>query len=204
MRERAEPGAGREAERSLIQKSARPEAVVIAADVVEDDMAVLYRRHAPAVLRRGRRFLPEADAEELVHEVFLKLLEEPKRIHGAASLATWMYRVTTHLCIDRLRKRSRQARLIESYGSILAHQDDGQVAEARAFLDSLWRTLDAELAMIGVLYYIDGMTTADIGRVLGVSDRTIANRLDALARAARAAAGDDDGDGEPRTRRGAR
>ena len=58
------------------------------------------------------------------------------------------------------------------------------------FLDALWRTLDDELALIGVLYYIDGMTTADIGRTLGVSDRTIANRLGRLADAAREAAGE--------------
>lgn len=163
--------------------------------LVPDELAELYRRHAPAVLRRGRRFLPHDEAEELVHEVFLKLIEEPHRLRGEASPATWMYRVATHLCIDRLRKRSRQTRLTADFATTLAPHDPGETPEARAFLDALWRTLDDELAMIGVLYYLDGMTTADIGRMLGVSDRTIANRLAKLASAARAAAGDDDAGG---------
>ena len=44
--------------------------------------------------------------------------------------------------------------------------------------------------MIGVLHYVDGLTTAEIGRMIGVTDRTIANRLKALADAAKAAAGE--------------
>ncbi|MCC6625615.1 MAG: sigma-70 family RNA polymerase sigma factor [Deltaproteobacteria bacterium] len=161
--------------------------------LVPDELAELYRRHAPAVLRRGRRFLPPDEAEELVHEVFLKLVEEPRRLRGEASPATWMYRVATHLCIDRLRKRARQARLTADFAATRAPHDPGQTPEARAFLDALWSTLDDELAMIGVLYHLDGMTTADIGRTLGVSDRTVANRLARLASAARAAAGDEPG-----------
>ncbi len=140
------------------------------------------------MLRRGRRFLPQAEAEEIVHEVFVKLIEDPRRIHGEASPATWMYTVATRLCIDRLRKRSRHASLIDSYAASLPDHDPGGTPEARAFLDALWSTLDEELAMIGVLYWIDGMTTADIGRTLGVSDRTIANRLGEIGRIARAAA----------------
>jgi len=128
-----------------------------------------------------------------VHEVFIKLLEEPRRLVGMASPATWMYQVTTRMCIDRLRKRSRQARLLEHWVALHPGHDDGRTPEARAFLDALWRTLDDELALIGVLYYLDGLTTADIGRTLGVSDRTIANRLAKLASLARAAAGEEPG-----------
>lgn len=132
--------------------------------------------------------MPEAQAEELVHEVFLKLLEDPRRLHGDASPATWMYRVATRLCLDILRKGSRHARLLLTYA--LPDDHVPATSETRVFLETLWRTLDDELAMIGVLYYVDGMTTADIGRTLGVSDRTIANRLDKLTALAREAAGE--------------
>jgi len=159
------------------------------ASPIAEELAELYRRHAATVLRRGRRFLPPAEAEELVHEVFLKLVEDPRRLRGEASPTTWMYTVATRLCIDRLRKRARQSRLVEQYAACLPGSDSGESAEARVFLESLWRTLDDELAMVGVLYWVDGMTTADIGRALGVSDRTIANRLTRIGELARVAAG---------------
>ncbi len=160
------------------------------------DIDELYRVYGPTVLRRSRRFLPPAEAEELVQDVFLKLLERPQLFRGESSPATWLYQVTTRLCLDRLRNRTRQTKLIVRHApTMFAQSDPGGTPEARAFLDSLWRTLDEELAMIGTLYYIDGLTTADIGRTLGVSDRTIANRLAALARIARQAAGEDSSEG---------
>jgi DNA-directed RNA polymerase specialized sigma24 family protein len=65
--------------------------------------------------------------------------------------------------------------------------------DARVFLKSLWRTLPEELALIGVHYYIDGLTTAEIGRMLGVSDRTVATRLRTLEQSARREAGEEPG-----------
>lgn len=162
------------------------------------DIDALYRQYGPTVLRRGRRFLPPSEAEELVHDVFLKLLERPFLFRGESSPSTWLYRVATRLCLDRLRNRSRQTKLIvRNAPTMFAQNDPGGTPEARAFLDTLWRTLDEELAMIGILYYIDGLTTAEIGKTLGVTDRTIANRLAALAKIARQAAGEDDASASP-------
>lgn len=157
----------------------------------DHDVADLYRRYGATVLRRASRFLPAAEAEELMHEVFLKLLENPASFRGESSPATWLYRVTTRLCIDRMRVQSGRNALIAKNARWLTPQcDPGTLPEARVFLASLWQTLDEELAMIGMLYYIDGLTTAEIGRMLGVSDRTIASRLTALTNAAKLAAGE--------------
>lgn len=152
------------------------------------DLADLYRRFGPLVLRRAKRFLEPSEAEEVAHEVFLKLLEDPASFRGDSSPATWLHRVTIHMCLNRLRDRRRRAALLVEHGPAVFQQTDpGGDLEARVFLNALWRTLDEELAVIGVLYYVDGLTTADIGRAYGVTDRTIANRLASIARAAEAA-----------------
>lgn len=155
------------------------------------DVADLYRRLGATVLRRCQRFLPQAEAEEAMHEVFVKLLENPESFRGESSAATWLYRVTTRLCIDRIRVKSGRSALIARHLHLLTPQcDPGEVGEARRFLDQLWRDIDDELALIGMLYYVDGLTTAEIGRTLGVSDRTIANRLTTLTARAKKAAGE--------------
>jgi len=142
------------------------------------------------VLRRARRLVGDAEAEELAHEVFVRVLECHGELSREHSPSTWLYRVTTNLGLNRLRDARRRADLLARHGpTVWDPCDSGQRSEARAFLVQLWQTLDGELAMIGLLHYIDGHTTAEIGRVLGVSDRTIANRLRALTEAARAAAG---------------
>ena len=39
---------------------------------------------------------------------------------------------------------------------------------------------DDEQAVIATYYYIDGLTQADIAQLMGVSRRTIENRIDAM------------------------
>lgn len=147
------------------------------------DIAALYKRYGPLVLRRGRRFLGDSEAEEIVHEVFLRAIEHAHEFRGEASPSTWLFRVTTHLCLNRLRDRRRQGELLTQHGpTVWAQTDSGQGPEAHALLNQLWRSLSEELVMIGIYYYIDGLTTAEIGRILGVSDRTIANRLKDIAK----------------------
>jgi RNA polymerase sigma-70 factor (ECF subfamily) len=156
------------------------------------DLATLYRRYGPLVLRRGRRFLgSQAAAEELVHEVFLRALESPDLFRDERSPVRWLYRVATNLCLNRLRDDRRRASLLSEHGPTVWAQREAESPEARAFLDKLWRTLEPELAEIGVLYWVDGLTTAEIGRMHEVSDRTIANRLERITRLARQAAGEE-------------
>jgi RNA polymerase sigma-70 factor (ECF subfamily) len=153
----------------------------------ELDIQEVYRRYGPLVLRRAERFLNREDAEEVVHDAFMKLIESPMRFRGDSTPATWLYQVATRLCIDRLRRRARFSRLIEVHRDVIEGFDPGEHAEARVFLQALWERIDHELLYIGVLYYLDGLTTADIGKALSVSDRTIANRLISLGQSARAA-----------------
>jgi len=156
------------------------------------DLATLYRRYGPVVLRRGRRFLGNtAAAEEIVHEVFIKAIEEDGLFGGDRSPVSWLHRVTTNLCLNRLRDDRRRTNLLAEHGPTVWASRDERSPEARAFLDKLWRTLDPELAAIGTLYWVDGLTTAEIGRMHSVSDRTIANRLERITDLARQAAGED-------------
>ncbi len=64
-------------------------------------------RHLDRVHRLAWRLLGDrADAEEATQDVFLKVWEQAARWRpGAAKFSTWLYRVTTNLCYDRLRRR---------------------------------------------------------------------------------------------------
>jgi RNA polymerase sigma-70 factor (ECF subfamily) len=156
--------------------------------VSQAEVARLYRDHAARVHRWVLRFGPRADAEELVHEVFLKVVEQIDRFRAQASATTWLYRMTTNHCLNRLRDRDRRAELLLQHADALwgckVTEANQETAE---FLRQFWRTLDDDLVEVGVYYFIDGMTHAEIARVVGCSERTIGNRLDRLRKAALAA-----------------
>ncbi|MFZ4579657.1 MAG: RNA polymerase sigma factor [Myxococcota bacterium] len=145
------------------------------------DVASMYRRFAGMVLRRARRFYGPAEAEEVVHEVFLKVLEAPEMFRGASSPSTWLYRVTTNHCLNRLRNEARRrSLLVEHAESVPGVSSGGHGQEATVFVDEVWRALDAEHAAIGLYYFVDGMTHDQIAEVVGCSPRTVGNRIDRI------------------------
>ena len=67
----------------------------------------LTARHAPRVFALARRMLGEvAEAEDVTQETMLRLWKiAPDWQADRAALGTWLYRVASNLCIDRLRRR---------------------------------------------------------------------------------------------------
>lgn len=160
--------------------------------VPQAEIARLYAAHAARVLRWVRRFSTERDPEELVHEIFVKVIERIEQFRAESSPTTWLYRVTTNHCLNRMRDQSRRATLRREHvdplwSTAVAPADQ----EAVAFLGQLFRSLDAELAEVAVYYFIDGMTHAEIARIVGCSERTVGNRIERLRKAARVAAGEE-------------
>ncbi len=67
----------------------------------------LMLRHAPRVLSLARRLLKDpAEAEDVTQEAMLRLWKiAPDWRTGEAKVSTWLYRVGSNLCTDRLRKK---------------------------------------------------------------------------------------------------
>ena len=150
------------------------------------DAEGLYDRYKPLVLRRVLRFYKGEEADDIVHEVFVKIMEKPDAFRGESSVATWLYRVTTNHCLNRLRNQKRRRELMSEHAPTLSYRRQKASQHATALLEQLWDQLTEELRQIAVYYYVDGMTQAEIARVVGVSRRTVGNRLDTLAEQAEA------------------
>jgi RNA polymerase sigma-70 factor, ECF subfamily len=70
---------------------------------------VLFRRHVGNVHRQAVRLLShEAEAEEVVQEVFLTLFTKADTFRGEAALSTWLYRLTVNAALSRLRRRQHR------------------------------------------------------------------------------------------------
>src|SRR5688572_25996951 len=69
-----------------------------------------YREHVSRVLAAARRVLDEIDAETVTHEVFYRLLSNPKMRESfqGGNLGAWLTQVATRSAIDDLRRRRRE------------------------------------------------------------------------------------------------
>ncbi len=158
------------------------------------DVGALYREWGPMVFRRILRFYDPVEAEEVLHEVFVKVLENVDSFREDASPSTWLYSIATNHCLNRLRNAKRRRELLAQHGGDLYPTNVGSSQEAKLLLSELWKQLPEQLLHIAVYYHVDGLTHAEIARILDVSRRTVGNRLLELEQLAR---GDASDGGEP-------
>jgi RNA polymerase sigma-70 factor (ECF subfamily) len=74
---------------------------------------VLFRRYGSRILRQAMYLLNnEAEAEEVVQDVFLTLYAKASTFRGDAALSTWLYRLTANAALSRLRRRRRRREVV--------------------------------------------------------------------------------------------
>src|SRR5512147_1133560 len=66
----------------------------------------IYETFQPKILRYLTRLVSEAEAEDLTQEVLIKVSEALSGFRGESQLSTWIYRIATHVALDRLRSPS--------------------------------------------------------------------------------------------------
>jgi RNA polymerase sigma-70 factor (ECF subfamily) len=109
------------------------------------------------------------EAEEVAQETFLRLWREP-RLRGAAAgeVSAWLYRTSTRLAIDLLRRRRVWADAPEARVATRT-----AAAEARLELDRLARSVDPEDLEVVLLVRVDGLTHAEVAELTDRSERTV-------------------------------
>lgn len=81
---------------------------------VPHDVAMLYVQYGASVLRRAAQILRSHDeANEILQDVFARLLARPELMSRARDPSTFLYAVTTNACLNRLRNQRHRARLVE-------------------------------------------------------------------------------------------
>jgi RNA polymerase sigma factor (sigma-70 family) len=123
----------------------------------------------------------DADAHDVLQDVFTRLLHRPAMYKGHSSLLTWLYAVTTNACLNRIRNRHRRGHLTRVFGSNGGSSIPAAPDDATVLRDVLAR-LPNELGQVAVYYYADEMTHEEIASVMGCSRRHIGNLVGRLHR----------------------
>ncbi|MDT8854097.1 RNA polymerase sigma factor [Paracoccaceae bacterium Fryx2] len=135
----------------------------------------LTLRLTPRVLGYAARLLSDrAEAEDVAQEAMLRLWRmAPGWRSGEAQVSTWLYRVVTNLCTDRLRGRQRRGTATLDDAPDVADAAPGAVAsliEADR-MTALQAALDAlpdRQRQAVVLRHIEGLTNPEIALVMDI------------------------------------
>lgn len=147
----------------------------VAADLSIEE---IYRKHGHVVLRRAATILrDDNEALDVLQHIFLSLVDSPEKFEGRSAVTTWLYRVTTNTCLNRLRDRRNRERLARERMDPDAgaqQRDASEWVMARELIDRM----PDELAMVTIYHAIDGMTQSEIAEVLGCSRRHVGHLLE--------------------------
>lgn len=133
-------------------------------------LALLYERYAAALFRTALRLAGSAaEAEDVVHDVFVGLPEALRRYDDRGRFEAWLTRVTVRVALMRIRhgRRRREAPLKLAASAEAAGRADAgtEHVELRRALAALPDGLRA----VVVLKQIEGYSHEEIGALLGIS-----------------------------------
>lgn len=146
----------------------------------EDDMTameVLYIKYAPQVKSFVYAILKnEADTEDLVHDIFIKVWEERDKISDVRSFRSYLYSMTRNMVYNRLKKSGVHARYIET----VKKNDSSSDPESRIVTKDLLHHINKEMARLPeqqrAIYEMNRegeLTYNEISDKLGISPKTV-------------------------------
>ena len=124
---------------------------------------------APRLLRFAARMLGDlAEAEDVTQEAMLRLWRmAPDWQPGAAQPSTWVFRVASNLCTDRLRRRRPMQEAMPDLPDPAAGADAGLMAQARArALEAALLALPERQRQAVILRHLEELTNPEIAAIM--------------------------------------
>lgn len=131
------------------------------------------------------------DAADLAQETFVRIYKAISNFKEQSSFSTWVYRITTNVCLDEIRKRKNK-KVVSLDEDI--HMDDGEMKrqvvsgdpgpdeaaereEVRRTVNNAINKLPEDQRVVITLRDLQGMSYEEIAKVLALPAGTVKSRI---------------------------
>ena len=141
-------------------------------DYSSDSIRELYLRNFDTLYRVSFMYLKNAhDAEDAVHNAFLKAIETGKRFESEKHEKAWLIRVASNICKNMLKATSRKNEPLSDNSP-----DSCISGDAKDLLYAL-SDLPDNLKIPVYPFYYDGYSSDEIGQMLHITPSAVRSRL---------------------------
>lgn len=155
-------------------------------NIYTDCYKQIYLQYAPMLLRFAEKFVSSFFAEDIVHDVFLKLWDKQIFLLPDKEIKNILYAAVRNACIDHLRRINLEQKLSDQRALQLKLEelDFFETSEnlfmQKDIMDYIMKKvneLPEKKQEIFRLSYIEGLKAAEIAEQLNLSVRTVENQL---------------------------
>ena len=148
--------------------------------------AVLYDRYSSVVYNKCYGFSKsKEEAEDLTHDVFIRLFVKLRTFKGNSKFSTWLYSFTYNFCVNyvqrNIHKRKEKVTVVTDVikdDDVSQEIDDAQLFELKS--DKLAKALelmDPKDKMILLMKYQDDMSIKEIKEALEIGESAVKMRI---------------------------
>ena len=144
-----------------------------------DLLGVLYERHSSRVSAQCSGMVDDVEAvDDLVQEVFLRVLRYRQSYRGEAQFTTWLHRITRNVCLDHISARKKD-KAVDGHLASRPEAEPAQRpgAERLAVLRRALDSLDTEKRDLLVWRRLEGLSYAELAERFGVTEGALRVRV---------------------------
>lgn len=164
---------------SVRADDSRSDDELLAAVAAADNGALgeLYDRHAPwLTIRLSRRCSDPDVVDQAVQDTFLAIWRKPNAFTGSGEVAAWIWGIGIRRMIDQLRRRPPRVTAVLEARHVSA-EDEVLLGVEHGDLAGTINKLSPELRAVVEATVLDGLTTREASRLLGIPAGTVKTRM---------------------------
>lgn len=144
---------------------------------------LLYDRYNTKVYHKCISFAKNSDdAQDMLHDIFLKTFTNLSRFQGNSSFSTWLYSITYNFCVDYSRKKSKmRMKDIDDMADVSEVDDEKNEKELLSLraerLAAVLDAIGAKEKAILLMKYQDGASIEAISTMLELSESAVKMRV---------------------------
>lgn len=139
-----------------------------------EEFRKLYRKYSEGVYRFVRyRVNTSMDAEDIVSDVFFKVLKKLKTYDPQYAFSTWIYRIARNAVIDFYRKRKIDVDIEQIAEIAETVEPQGERVDVKMHVEHIMKQLNKDERILLTMRYVDDMAYKDIAKATGKSEASL-------------------------------
>ncbi len=116
----------------------------------------------------------ESEALDVVQETWISVIKRLKKLQNPSLFVSWLFRILTNKCIDRIRKKQNEEKIINNANP---KSETSKVSNENEYLEQAIQKLPDEHRTLIIMRFGQGLQVGQIAALLNIAEGTVKSRL---------------------------